>query len=33
MMRGCLIKLQNDENPDEAVKVTTYNIFSISLLV
>lgn len=24
MMRGCLIKLQNDENPDEALKVTTY---------
>lgn len=21
MMRGCLIKLQNDENPEEAVKV------------
>lgn len=27
MMRGCLIKLQNDENPDEALKVTYKYIF------
>lgn len=30
MMRGCLIKLQNDENPDEAVKVTILIIYFLS---